>query len=98
VIAVNGSLGLRAIQSTAPAVPIVFIGISEPVAQDLVASLARPGGNMTGFSNLEPTLGGKWLDLLKEIAPQSRRVAFMYNPSNPGPKVSLQSAQSQAHH
>jgi putative tryptophan/tyrosine transport system substrate-binding protein len=47
----------------------VFIAVSEPVALDLVASLAHPGGNITGFSNLEPTLGAKWLGLLKQIAP-----------------------------
>ena len=70
-IAVNSSIGLRAIESAAPGVPIVFIAVSEPVAQGFVASLAHPGGNMTGFSNLEPTLGAKWLDLLKQIAPQA---------------------------
>jgi putative tryptophan/tyrosine transport system substrate-binding protein len=46
-----------------------IIAVSEPVALDLVASLAHPGGNITGFSNLEPTLGAKWLGLLKQIAP-----------------------------
>ena len=74
----------------------MFIAVSEPVAQGFVASLAHPGGNMTGFSNLEPTLGAKWLGLLKQIAPQTARVAFIYNPGNPGAKVTLQSAQSSA--
>ena len=60
VIAINTSVGLRAIESAAPGVPIVFIAVSEPVALGFVASLAHPGGNMTGFSNLEPTLGAKW--------------------------------------
>ena len=96
VIAINSSIGLRAIESTAPGVPIVFIAVSEPVAQGFVASLAHPGGNMTGFSNLEPTLGAKWLDLLKRIAPQATRIAFIYNRSNPGAKVTLQSIQSVA--
>ena len=90
-IAVNSSIGLRAIKSAAPGVPIVFIAVSEPVAQGFVASLAHPGGNMTGFSNLEPTLGAKWLDLLKQIAPQATRIAFIYNPGNPGAKVTLRS-------
>jgi putative ABC transport system substrate-binding protein len=94
VIAINSSIGLRAIEQAAPGVPIVFIGVSEPVAQGFVASLAHPGGSMTGFSNLEPTLGAKWLDLLKQIAPQATRAAFIYNPGNPGAKVALQSAQS----
>jgi putative ABC transport system substrate-binding protein len=96
VIAINSSIGLRAIESAAPGVPIVFITVSEPVAQGFVASLAHPGGNMTGFSNLEPTIGAKWLDLLKQIAPQVTRIAFIYNPGNPGAKVTLQSTQSAA--
>jgi putative tryptophan/tyrosine transport system substrate-binding protein len=96
VIVVNSSTGLRAIESAVRMVPIVFVGVSEPVAQGFVASLAHPGGNMTGFSNLEPTLGAKWLDLLSTIAPQARRVAFIYNPGNPGSKVHLQTAQSAA--
>jgi putative ABC transport system substrate-binding protein len=96
VIAINSSIGLRAIESAAPGVPIVFIGVSEPVGQGFVASLAHPGGNITGFSNLEPTLGAKWLDLLKQVAPQTTRIAFIYNPGNPGAKVALQSAQSAA--
>ena len=96
VIAINSSIGLRAIESAAPGVPIVFIAVSEPVAQGFVASLAHPGGNMTGFSNLEPTLGAKWLDLLRQIAPQATRIAFIYNPSNPGAKVTLQSTRSAA--
>ncbi len=76
--------------------PIVFIAVSEPVAQGFVASLTHPAGNITGFSNLEPTLGAKWLDLLKQVAPQVTRVAFIYNPVNPGAKVTLQSTQSAA--
>jgi putative tryptophan/tyrosine transport system substrate-binding protein len=96
VIAINSSRGLREIESAAPGVPIVFIGVSEPVAQGFVASLAHPSGNITGFSNLEPTLSTKWLDLLKQVAPQVTRIAFIYNPLNPGAKVTLQSAQSAA--
>jgi len=96
VIAVNSSIGLRAVESAASGVPIVFIAVSEPVAQGFVASLAHPGGNMTGFTNLEPTLGAKWLDLLKQIAPQATRIAFIYNPGNPGATVTLQSARSAA--
>src|SRR5262245_45132124 len=96
VIAINSSIGLRAIESAAPRVPIGFIGVSEPVGLGFVASLSHPGGDITGFSNLEPTLGAKWLDLLKQVAPQTTRIAFIYNPANPGAKVTLQSAQSAA--
>jgi len=63
--------------------PIVFVAVAEPVAQGFVQSLARPGGNATGFSYLEPTIGAKWLELLKEIAPRVRRVAYVF-----GSKVS----------
>jgi ABC-type uncharacterized transport system substrate-binding protein len=96
VIVANGSTALLAIEKIAGATPIVFIAISEPVAQGFVASLAHPGGNLTGFSNLEPTLGAKWVDLLRETAPSVKRIAFIYNPGNPGSKVTLQSAQTAA--
>jgi putative ABC transport system substrate-binding protein len=61
-------------------IPIVFAGMSDPVGAGVVASLARPGGNITGFINVEDTLGGKWLRLLKEIAPGIKRAAMMFNP------------------
>lgn len=61
-------------------VPIVFVTVSDPIGAGLVASLSRPGTNITGFINLEPTMGGKWLELLKEIAPSIGRVAIMFNP------------------
>ncbi len=61
-------------------IPIVFAVVSDPVGDGLVQSLARPGGNVTGFTNVDASLGGKWLQLLKEIAPRIRRVAFMFDP------------------
>jgi putative tryptophan/tyrosine transport system substrate-binding protein len=73
---------VRAAQQATHTVPIVFIGISEPIALGIVASLAHPGGTTTGFTNLEPTVGGKWLELLKEIAPKVTHVAFMLNPGS----------------
>src|ERR1700742_4738246 len=96
VIAVNSSTALRAIEKATGATPIVFIAVSEPVAQGFVASLAHPGGNLTGFTNLEPTLGAKWVDLLHETVPAAKRIAFIYNPANPGSKTALQSAQTAA--
>jgi putative ABC transport system substrate-binding protein len=68
------------LQRATPTVPVVFVVVSEPVAQGFVQSLAHPGGNITGFTNVEPTLGAKWLELLKEIAPRVTRVAVLYNP------------------
>jgi putative ABC transport system substrate-binding protein len=61
-------------------IPIVFVGASDPVGAGYVASLARPGGNITGFTLYEPSLAGKWLEVLKEIAPGIARVGLMVNP------------------
>ena len=73
---------VRAIRSQSRTVPIVFVNVVDPVGQGIVESLARPGGNVTGFTHFEPAMGGKWLGLLKEMAPQMRRVAFVYNPES----------------
>ena len=62
------------------AIPIVFTVVSDPVGERFVESLARPGGNATGFTNVESSLTGKWLELLKEVAPHVKRVAFIFNP------------------
>jgi putative tryptophan/tyrosine transport system substrate-binding protein len=62
-------------------IPIIFANVSDPVGSGFVNSLARPGGNVTGFNNLEGSLSGKWLDLLKEIAPRINRVAILFNPA-----------------
>jgi putative ABC transport system substrate-binding protein len=62
-------------------IPIVFVQVFDPVGTGLVASLARPGGNITGFSNFELSMSGKWLELLKGIAPQITRVALLFNPA-----------------
>ena len=62
-------------------IPIIFANVSDPVGDGVVASLSRPGGNFTGFSNLEPTMAGKWLELLKEIAPGVAKVVAIFNPA-----------------
>jgi putative ABC transport system substrate-binding protein len=61
-------------------IPIIFGAVSDPVGSYLVASFARPGGNVTGFTNIEPAMAGKWMQLLKEIAPQVNRVVLLFNP------------------
>jgi ABC transporter substrate binding protein len=61
-------------------IPIIFANVADPIGSGFVASFSRPGGNVTGFVNLEGSLGGKWLELLKEIAPGVHRVAFLFNP------------------
>jgi putative ABC transport system substrate-binding protein len=87
---------LAALQRATQTVPIVFFMIYEPVAQGFVQSLAHPGGNMTGFTGAEATVGAKWLELLKQMAPQLARVAFMSNPDNPGPMQSYRSFEAAA--
>ena len=62
-------------------IPIVFAVVADPVGSGFVANFDRPGGNVTGFTNHEPTMAGKWLELLKEIAPRVRRAALLYNPA-----------------
>ena len=62
-------------------IPIIFANVFDPVSSRLVASLPRPGGNVTGFLNLEGSIAGKWLELLKEVAPRVTRVAFLFHPA-----------------
>ena len=69
-------------------IPIVFTFIGDPVGSGFVANLARPGGNVTGFSNFETTIGGKWVQLMREIAPRVQRVGFIFHPDAP-PNVAL---------
>ena len=82
LIIANAVSAVRGAQQVTRTVPIVFTGVSEPIAQGFVASLARPGGNTTGFTNLEPSVAGKWVELLREIAPRITRVAVMFNPAS----------------
>jgi putative ABC transport system substrate-binding protein len=66
-------------------IPIVFVGASDPVGDGFAASMARPGGNATGFTNVEASMGGKWVEVLKEINPRLARIAVMFNPkTSPG--------------
>jgi putative tryptophan/tyrosine transport system substrate-binding protein len=80
VILATGGPALAPLQQATLTIPIVFLIVSEPVALGFVASLARPGGNVTGFTNLEPTIGAKLLELLKEMAPRITRFAVLFNP------------------
>jgi putative ABC transport system substrate-binding protein len=80
VILAGTTPGTAALQRETRTIPIVFATVSDPVANGIVPSLNEPGGNITGFANLEATLGGKWLELLSEIAPGLKRAAMMFNP------------------
>ena len=81
VILASASLSVAALQRITRSVPIVFANVVDPVGAGFVASLARPGGNTTGFSAFEYSLSGKWLELLKEIAPSVTRVAVLRDPA-----------------
>jgi putative tryptophan/tyrosine transport system substrate-binding protein len=77
-------------------IPIVFLGVADPVALGLVDSLAHPGGNITGFTNIESALAGKRLELLKETVPKLSRIAVMWNPTNQGSEQSWKESQLSA--
>jgi putative ABC transport system substrate-binding protein len=82
VMLANGDAAVKAAQQATRTVPVVFIASGDPVGDGLVASLAHPGGNLTGFAVMEPTLGSKLLGLLKQVAPQVTRVGVLVNPDS----------------
>jgi putative tryptophan/tyrosine transport system substrate-binding protein len=83
VILATGSPTVEPLLQATRTVPIVFVALVDPVGAGYVATLARPGGNITGFINFEYGMSGKWLELLKEIAPGMRRVVVLRDPANP---------------
>jgi putative ABC transport system substrate-binding protein len=85
IVAAGGDPWIRAAKNATKMIPIVMVGVGgDPVEAGLVESLARPGGNVTGITNLGPELGGKRLELLKEAVPKLARVAVLYDPASPG--------------
>jgi putative ABC transport system substrate-binding protein len=80
VILTRTTAATVAVHRETQTIPIVFVNVADPVATGLVPRLNQPGGNITGFANFEASLGGKWLELLSEIAPGLKRVAIMFNP------------------
>lgn len=80
LIVVWANPAAKMLQKATQTIPIVFVSVSDPVGGGFVTNLARPGGNITGFQNFETEIGGKWLELLTEIAPRVSRVAFVYSP------------------
>ena len=83
VILATGTSAMGPLQQATHTIPIVFVNVSDPVSSGFVASLARPGGNATGFSAVEYSFGGKWLELLKQISPRVTRAAVVRDPSTP---------------
>ena len=87
VIVARAIPGTIAAEQATTTIPIVFVGVADAVAAGLIASLAHPGGNITGLTSLAPELSGKRLELLKETFPKVLRVAVLRNPSNPGDPI-----------
>jgi putative ABC transport system substrate-binding protein len=103
------NLALGELKPIARSVPIVFVGVGDPVGSGFVASLARPGGNITGFESYAPTMGGKWLELLQEAVPSLRRAltllhpetavhqAFWHSIEEAGPRLGIDVARAGVH-
>jgi putative tryptophan/tyrosine transport system substrate-binding protein len=96
VIVAGGSLAVRAAQQATSTIPIVMTGTSDPVGTGFVASLARPGGNITGLSLLSPELSGKRLELLRQITKDPSRLAILLNPDGPAVVSSLRETEKAA--
>jgi putative tryptophan/tyrosine transport system substrate-binding protein len=96
VIVTAGTSAAKTVKAATRSIPIVMAIVSDPVAAGLVDNLARPGGNATGFSIVAPELGGKRLELLKEIVPGMASVAVLLNSKNPGSQVELREMQTAA--
>jgi putative ABC transport system substrate-binding protein len=96
IVAFNGAPVVTALSRETRTIPIVFTGVSDPVGLGLVENMARPGGNITGLSTYESSLGTKWLDALKQVAPAVRRVALLFNPLTSVPALYMPSIQAAA--
>src|SRR5262249_19223810 len=95
VIVANGTPALVAARRAAETIPIVFVAVADPVAPGFVRSLAQPGGMITGFGSEEPSMGAKWVEVLKEIAPRVASITVMFNPdSAPFARMFLPSMQA----
>ena len=96
IVAGAGEHGALAAKKATSTIPIVFLVSADPVGTGLVASLARPGGNITGLSILGAEVGGKRLELIKEVVPKASRVAVLWNASNPAKAIELKDTQAAA--
>jgi ABC-type uncharacterized transport system substrate-binding protein len=90
----QGTPATTALRQAAPTTPLVFVMITDPISSGLVSSFAYPGGNITGFTNYEFSMGGKWLEILKEITASVSRVAVIFNAENPALPGQLRSIEA----
>ena len=96
VIVTPGTQVTLAVKQETNSIPIVMVAVGDPVGVGLVASLARPGGNITGLSNMMPDVAGKRLEILKEIAPDATRIAILFNPANAGNVLDVKATEAAA--
>ena len=96
IIVTSNTPATAALQRETGTIPIVFVGATDPAASGLLARLDRPGGNITGFAHFEPTLGGKWLELLSKVAPGLKRAAIMFNPGTAATSLFMPSLETAA--
>ena len=96
VIVAGGSESVQAAKAATSSIPIVMTLVGDPVDQGFVRSLSRPGGNVTGLSNLSLELAGKWVEILKEVEPRLRRIVMLRNPQHPGHRPWLAGLQQAA--
>jgi putative tryptophan/tyrosine transport system substrate-binding protein len=96
IIVVGGNSGIRAAKQATSTIPIVMTSVGDPVALGLVSNLSHPSGNITGLTQMSPNLTGKRLELLRELLPKVKRVAFLWDPTNPGMTLRFKEAQTAA--
>jgi len=97
IVTTNGTTPALAAKNATSTIPIVFTFVSDPVGIGLVASLARPGGNVTGFSNIAVSLGPKQMELISELVPQADAIAVLVNPNNPASELLIRDTQLASH-
>src|SRR4051794_29167462 len=96
VILATNTPTARSLKRATATIPIVFAGLSDPIGDGIVASLSKPGGNITGFTSFNAPIAGKWLELLKELAPATTRVGVIYNPKTAPHAIFLPAMQDTA--
>lgn len=97
VIVVGTTPGITAVLRETVTIPVVFVNVADPIGSGFISELARPGGNITGFSNFEPSMAGKSIEVLREIAPSTRQILGIFNPETKSNAAYLQSLQAAAH-
>ena len=96
VMVTTSTPATKAVRQQSQTVPIIFTTVNDPISSGLVQNLAHPQSNSTGFANYEPSIGGKWLQLLKEVAPRISRVALVFDPAN-APETYFPSIETAGH-